>query len=91
MLGKRICRVCGKEYTACASISSGLTDGFRWQEVACSPECGSIYLKRIMDSRSQNNTSNTESETSDNVLSTSNPTEDVVCEDSDSETIEEVE
>lgn len=26
---------------------------FRWQEVACSPECGAIYLERIERSRSQ--------------------------------------
>lgn len=44
------CRVCGKEYEACHSIRRG-SNIFRWQEVACSPECGEIYLKRINASR----------------------------------------
>lgn len=44
------CRVCGKLYEAChtARTNAGV---FRWQEVACSPECGSIYLARIKESR----------------------------------------
>ena len=44
------CRVCGKEYTACHTLARN-TGVFRWQEVACSPECGSIYLDRIRASR----------------------------------------
>ena len=44
------CRVCGKPYEACRT--SRRTAGiFRWQEVACSPECGSIYLAKIEESR----------------------------------------
>lgn len=44
------CRVCGKEYEACRSADR--TAGvFRWQEVACSPECGAIYLQQINESR----------------------------------------
>lgn len=43
------CRVCGKEYEACRSANVG---AFRWQEVACSPECGAEYLRRINESRS---------------------------------------
>ena len=44
------CRVCGKEYKACRTLkrSAGI---FRWQDVACSPECGSVYLARIEASR----------------------------------------
>jgi len=46
----RTCRVCGKQYEACRSANR--TAGiFRWQEVACSPQCGSIYLQRINESR----------------------------------------
>lgn len=49
---KKQCRVCGKEYEACRSLNR--TVGvFRWQEVACSPECGSIYLQQINVSRAQ--------------------------------------
>lgn len=44
------CRVCGKEYKPCRSAK--LRDGvFRWREVACSPDCGAIYLQRIRESR----------------------------------------
>lgn len=44
------CRVCGKEYEACRSANR--TAGvFRWQEVACSEECGAEYLRQINESR----------------------------------------
>jgi len=44
------CRVCGKEYEACRTASQNI-GVFRWQEVACSPECGTVYLARINESR----------------------------------------
>lgn len=44
------CRVCGKEYKACRTAA--LSDGvFRWQDVACSPECGSVYLQKVTEAR----------------------------------------
>lgn len=44
------CRVCGKEYEACRNAKR--VDGvFRWQDVACSPEHGAIYLDLIRKSR----------------------------------------
>lgn len=43
------CRVCGKEYEACRTAK--VVGVFRWQEVACSPECGTIYLQKINESR----------------------------------------
>lgn len=46
----KICRVCGKEYEACRSAKGGI-GVFRWQEVACSPACGSVYFERIHASR----------------------------------------
>lgn len=53
------CRVCGKEYEACHTLKH--TAGvFRWQEVACSQECGSIYLAAIRESRKTNQVSGTE-------------------------------
>lgn len=46
----RTCRVCGKSYEACRTMSK--TAGvFRWQEVACSPECGAEYLRRVTEAR----------------------------------------
>lgn len=54
----RKCKVCGREYEYChtARHVAGI---FRWQDVACSQEHGSIYLAQIMESRSKNNTSTT--------------------------------
>lgn len=46
------CRVCGKEYEGCRTAKK--VDGvFRWKEVACTPECGAIYLDRIRKSRAK--------------------------------------
>lgn len=55
----KICRVCGKEYEACHTLKR-VAGVFRWQEVACSPECGSIYLARIEASRAVKPTENKE-------------------------------
>ena len=52
MTAKRICRVCGKEYEACHTLAP-LAGTFRWQEVACSPECGAAYLKAVMIARGE--------------------------------------
>lgn len=49
-IARKICRVCGKEYEACRSAVANV-GVFRWQDVACSPECGAIYLARINESR----------------------------------------
>lgn len=48
----KICRVCGKEYEACHTNKSS-NGTFRWQDVACSPECGAIYLAQIRASRNK--------------------------------------
>lgn len=47
---KLTCRVCGKEYEPCRSANRD-SKVFHWQEVACSPDCGAIYLQRINESR----------------------------------------
>lgn len=46
----KTCRVCGKQYEACKTFTQNL-GVFRWQDVACSPECGSEYLNRVMEAR----------------------------------------
>lgn len=46
----KICRVCGSEYDACNSVRTG-NKVFNWREVACSPECGMVYLEKINASR----------------------------------------
>lgn len=51
----RKCKVCGCEYEYCHTARR-VAGVFRWQDVACSPEHGSIYLAKIMESRSKSNT-----------------------------------
>lgn len=51
MSNKKQCRVCGKVYAAC--LTPNRTNVFRWQDVACCPEHGAIYLDRILISRGQ--------------------------------------
>lgn len=46
----RICRVCGKTYEYCRTLKR-IEGVFRWQDVACCPEHGSIYLAKIEASR----------------------------------------
>lgn len=41
--------MCGKRYEACHTPNT--TGVFRWRDVACSIECGRIYLERIEQSR----------------------------------------
>lgn len=45
------CRVCGKPYKVCYSCESNKSGAYNWRRVACSPECGDIYLQQIIESR----------------------------------------
>jgi len=45
----RKCKVCGVEYPYCKTVVSD--DVFRYQDVACCPEHGSIYFAQILESR----------------------------------------
>lgn len=45
----KICRVCGNKYEACHTNT--VKNTFRWQDVACSPECGAEYLRRVQQAR----------------------------------------
>ena len=45
---KRVCRVCGKEYNACATPGRG---AFRWQDVVCCREHWQVYHDRIIAAR----------------------------------------
>lgn len=49
-IAKKTCRVCGKSYDACRSIKREV-GAFHWQEVACSPECGTEYLRMVTEAR----------------------------------------
>jgi hypothetical protein len=48
----KICKTCGKAYEACYTIRRD-PGVFRWQDVACSPECGQQYLTAIRISRGE--------------------------------------
>lgn len=45
----RICKTCGKEYEACPEPD--YSNPYRWQDVACSPECGAAYFAAVLRSR----------------------------------------
>ena len=57
------CRVCGKMFTPC-NKTSGALGAFNFREVACSPECGAEYLRRVQVARQKS------SEAPDAVVST---------------------
>ncbi len=46
------CRVCGRDYEYCHTYQK-IPDKFRWQEVACSPECGAEYFRQVAISRGE--------------------------------------
>lgn len=54
----RKCKVCGCEYEYCHTARH-VAGVFRWQDVACSPEHGSIYLAKVIESRSKAKTATT--------------------------------
>ena len=46
------CRVCGKLFEPCHTAKRN-EKVFRWQDIACSRECGETYLANIRASRGQ--------------------------------------
>ena len=50
--GKRVCKVCGKEYPYCKNWNNN--DIFRWQDVACCEEHGKEYFAAVMRARGEN-------------------------------------
>lgn len=66
----KTCRVCGRPYEACRTATNTI-GVFRWQDVACSPECGSVYLQKLNESRG---VSVKESETKQTSISVPEPT-----------------
>ena len=48
----KICKVCGKEYPYCRTERK-VAGVFRWQDVACCVEHGSIYRERVLASRGE--------------------------------------
>lgn len=46
------CRVCGKQFVPCNKSSASLC-AFNYRSIACSPECGVEYLRRVQEARKQ--------------------------------------
>ena len=46
------CRVCGKQFVPCNKSSASL-GAFNYHSIACSPQCGAEYFRRIQESRKQ--------------------------------------
>lgn len=44
------CRVCGKQFVPCNKTSASL-GAFNYHSIACSPECGAEYLRRVQEAR----------------------------------------
>lgn len=57
------CRVCGKQFIPCAKSSKEI-GAFNYMEVACSPECGEEYLKRVLAGRKKSAVTKTNTEIS---------------------------
>ncbi len=57
----RVCKNCGKEYEACRTAKR-YPNAFRWQDVACSPECGTAYFAAVLAARSNTMTEDHKSE-----------------------------
>jgi hypothetical protein len=51
--GKKICKICGCEYEACHTQRPYSNGEFRWQDVACCPEHGQEYLRKVLIARGE--------------------------------------
>ena len=51
MKGTRICKICGKEYEYCTTMT--LQNGNRWQDVACCPEHAMEYFRNVAIARGE--------------------------------------
>lgn len=88
----RKCKVCGCEYEYCHT-NRRVAGVFRWQDVACCAEHGSIYFAQIMESRSKANAStdtvDAESEQSTSTIYESNEDDDELFEEDFDDNAEE--
>ena len=49
---KKICRICGKEYTPCGYCENDKM-AFHYRAFCCSRECAQVYLARVLEARQQ--------------------------------------
>lgn len=67
------CRVCGKMFVPCNKTSSDL-GAFNYHAVACSPECGAEYIRRVQAARqNHSNTPDTKVSTDDKNVNNTEP------------------
>lgn len=59
------CRVCGKMFVPC-NKPSAVIGAFNYHSIACSPECGAEYLRRVQAARHES----TVEKTPDAIVST---------------------
>ena len=69
---KKICRICGKEYTPCSYCDKD-TMAFHYRKICCSTECAKIYLSRVIEARK----TKTSIHDSENVSISVNPVENI--------------
>ena len=47
---KKICRICGKEYTPCSYCEHDKM-AFHYRTICCSRKCAEVYLARVLEAR----------------------------------------
>lgn len=47
---KKICRICGKEYTPCSYCENDRM-AFHYRTICCSRGCAQVYLTRVLEAR----------------------------------------
>lgn len=57
---KKICRICGKEYTPCSYCENDQM-AFHYRTICCSRKCAEVYLSRVLEARKQNHTKESDS------------------------------
>lgn len=65
------CRVCGKMFVPC-NKPSNVIGAFNYRSLACSPECGAEYLRRVQAARQ----TSSEAQSPDAIVSTDKASED---------------
>lgn len=51
---KKICRICGKEYTPCSYCENDKM-AFHYRTICCSRKCAEVYLARVLEARQKVN------------------------------------
>ena len=51
---KKICRICGKEYTPCSYCENDKM-AFHYRTICCSRKCAEVYLSRVLEARQKAN------------------------------------